>query len=942
MENEIRFTQYDFINEEDINRVYKELKIAIILINENGDQLFANTYFCSIFGYTSDELKAKRLVDLFEAEDLNKILAGTINEKNSDAAFHIRGKKHDNSPLYLKVLYHKIHEGIIRLQLLDVTEHVTWEINANSIFNGSSLAHITLDINGLVKNWNQVAEVLFGWNKEEVLNQPYPLIPNFNSVKFVKKLMNSTKRHSLTGIEVKRIRKDGTWLNCLVYTTPLYDHEGNCNGAMILIEDISHRKHHENQIKNTRKELEDFKYALDQAATVSITDVNGNIIYVNDKFCEISKFSRNELIGQNHRILKSNYHSVDLYKQLWDTIKSGNIWRGDLCNKAKDGSIWWGASTIVPLFDYHGRPYQFIGIRSDITDQKVMEKEIRENYHKLYETEYYDFSTKLPNIRQFEWRIIDEQERAKSKIDGKFSLFIVDLHGFRFVNDSFGTETGDRLLLEASIRLKKYTGTQGILFRLNGKEFAIIFPDLDKNIKKVTKELVQLFKQPFLINEFEHYLNCNIGVSVYPDSSTNIKHVIKHAFSALYQAREKGKDHYQIFSPNMDIETYKRFSLMKDLRKAVKNNEFFLVYQPRIDAKTDLIVGAEALVRWKHPKWGLVSPVEFITLAEEGGFIHSIGEIVLHEACRQNKCWQDQGFMPITVSVNFSVHQFMQPDMIQVVDRILKETGIDPKWVEIEITETAVMKDEKNVLAKISELKALGIRIAIDDFGTGYASLSYLKKVKANTVKIDRSFIRDIPTESDSTEIVSSIVQLAKRLKIITVAEGVELEEQLQFLQQMECEEVQGYLYSRPVLQNELEEFLVQKNCAPKPWNWIAGSIASVQKQNSEIALPCTILAKMSISEISGEKLSLGSTDVMITKIGINGLQVESTTKLSIQPDLVLQFNANILGVELELFGTVVWKRELDDDKYLYEVCLILDKQEKSEWCLLLENFPRD
>lgn len=940
MENEILFTQKNFLKEEDITKIYEELHIANFSLNENGEIIFVNQNICSIFDYTSGEMLTKNLNDLFEAEDIHKIIIGAKKSNQLGITFDIRGKKRDSSALYFKLLSRRKEKGVTFFQLINVTEFVLREINFHSFFNGSPLANITIDLNGIVRNWNRSAEIIFGWKKEEVLNRLYPLIPHFDKRKFSRKLRNSTKRRSLTGIEVQRYKKDGTVLDCLVYTSPLYDNDGICNGAMILIEDISNRKKHEKQLKNTRKELEDFKYALDQAANVSITDINGNIIYVNDKFCEISKYSREELIGQNHRLLKSNYHTTELYRHLWETITSGNIWRGQLCNKAKDGTIWWGESTIIPLLDHKGKPYQYIGIRSDITDQKVMEQEIKENHHKLYETEYYDFLTKLPNKRQFDWRIIDEQERAKSKVNGKFSLFILDLHGFKFVNDSFGTEIGDRLLLEASTRLRRYIGTEGILFRLTGTEFAIIFHKKNQHIDTITKELLQLFKQPLLINEFEHYLTTNIGVSVYPDSSTNVKHVVKHAFSALYQAREKGKDHYQIFSPHMDIESYKRFSLMKDLRKAVKNNEFFLVYQPRVDTKTNKIVGAEALVRWKHPKWGLVSPVEFITLAEEGGFIHSIGEIVLREACRQNKQWQNEGYQPITVSVNFSVHQFMQPDMIQVVDQILTETGIDPSWVEIEITETAVMKDENNVLAKIGELKELGVRIAIDDFGTGYASLSYLKKVKADTLKIDRSFIRDIPDESDSTEIVSSIIQLAKKLRINTVAEGVELLQQLHPLIEMNCDEIQGYLYSKPILHHELEQFLAQKICIPKQADACGGHKAPVKKQASLLELPCNLNGKMSISEISGEKLTLGATNICITKIGLDTIQVKSKTKLSVQPDLILQFNTTILGgVELELFGTVTSKIETADDLYLYDVSLMLDCTQQSKLNSLLEQY---
>ncbi len=560
---------------------------------------------------------------------------------------------------------------------------------------------------------------------------------------------------------------------------------------------------------NPIKRLVKLAYALDRTAAVSATDADGKIIYVNDRFCEVSKYSREELLGEYHRIVKSGWHPQEFFKKLWQTISGGEIWNGETCNKAKDGSIWWGSATIVPLLDENGTPHQYIAIRKDVTDRKILEQ-------KYYQMAYYDFLTNLPNRRLFELQL-EKDFAAAQKRKSTISLMIIDLHGLKFVNDSLGTAMGDQLLQRAAIRLNQMAHPAGSLARIDGNEFAIIFPNVsERDLVNTAQRIIQLFKQSFVIDGYELFLTVNIGMCMYPDGCNGVQCLVKNASFAMHQSKAAVKNGYQLHTSSTLNSSEKKLILKSDLRRALKDEEFFLFFQPRIDPKLDKIIGAEALIRWNHPKFGVISPLDFIPLAEEEGLIGQIGEWVLYNACLQNKRWQDAGLDPIIVSVNYSVIQFLQSDMIQEVARVLQETGLKPQDLEIEITETAFMKDESVVSGKIEILKSMGIKTAIDDFGTGYASLSYLKNLKTNTLKIDSSFIDGIPLESVSSEIVTSIIQLAKKLNIRTVAEGVENIDQLQLLKEIHVDEIQGYLYSKPVSNEEFEQLLRKDRFLPR------------------------------------------------------------------------------------------------------------------------------
>lgn len=554
--------------------------------------------------------------------------------------------------------------------------------------------------------------------------------------------------------------------------------------------------------------LEKLIYALDRTAAVSVTDAEGTILYANDRLCEVCQYSREELLGNNHRLFLSGQHPEEFYNELWQSISKGQVWSGEICSKAKDGSIWRGQATIVPLLNEKGVLHQYIGICQDITAMEHSEE-------KYCPYVYYDFLTKLPNRRLFEWQL-EEAVRAAEAVGSTVSLMLINVHGLKFVNESLGMKTGDQLLQLAAMRLQQILLSAQGLARIDGNEYAIILPNIsERDLIQLAKRIIQQFAQPFFIGEYELYVKVSIGMSMYPDDSNSVEDLMKNASLAMNYSKAAAPNDYQLYSDNIQNQSKKELILKSDLRKALKENEFFLYFQPRIDPKSDAIIGAEALIRWKHPKYGVISPLEFIPLAEEEGLIGQIGEWVLYTACWQNKKWQDAGLPKIIISVNYSVIQFLQSDMIREVERVLQETGLAPQYLEIEITETAFMKDQSVVSKKIEILQSMGIKTAIDDFGTGYASLSYLKNLKTNTLKIDSSFIEGIPLESVSSEIVSSIIRLAKRLNIRTVAEGVETLDQLRILKEIHVDEIQGYLYSKPVSTEEFEKLLRQGRFLP-------------------------------------------------------------------------------------------------------------------------------
>ncbi|HEY9751100.1 MAG TPA: EAL domain-containing protein [Allocoleopsis sp.] len=571
------------------------------------------------------------------------------------------------------------------------------------------------------------------------------------------------------------------------------------------------------KLLDTQQELSNIKLALDEAAIVAITDAAGVIQYVNDKFCRLSQYAREELLQQNYRLINSGYHPPEFFQTLWSTIRQGQVWQGEIRNKAKDGAYYWLDTTIVPYLNEQGQPFQYLAIQFDITERKRIEERLRHDA-------FHDALTGLPNRALFMSRLGRVIEHVKRRSQTLFALLFVDIDHFKTLNDTLGHLVGDQLLVAIARRLESCLRIGDTVARFGGDEFTILLEDI-KDVQdaiRIAERLQRELQLPFYLGGHEISTTASIGIALSSSEHKQPEDILRDADLALYQAKASGRTRYEIFDASMHRGSLAQLQLEHDLRRAIAkaqmdslepaSQELWLQYQPIVSLKTNRIMGFEALIRWRHPERGLISPLDFIPLAEETGLIVPIGQWVLRQACRQLYDWQQlvSSAWPITVSVNLSSRQFIQPDLVDQVGQILHETNLNPRYLKLEITESVVMENAEIATTMLQQLKSLGIQLAIDDFGTGYSSLSYLHRFPIDTLKIDRSFINRIDVSGENLEIVRTIVTLAWNLGMDVIAEGVETAKQLAQLKALKCEYAQGYFFARP-LDHEAASTLILK-----------------------------------------------------------------------------------------------------------------------------------
>lgn len=422
---------------------------------------------------------------------------------------------------------------------------------------------------------------------------------------------------------------------------------------------------------------------------------------------------------------------------------------------------------------------------------------------------HYDALTKLPNRTLFGDRI--QQALAAARRSGKnVALLFLDLDRFKSINDSLGHLSGDLLLQSVANRLKSCVREMDTVCRQGGDEFMVLLTEIDRaeDAAHIATKIVSAMSEAHLVEGNRLIVTFSIGISIYPDDAVDSPLMIKNADAAMYHAKEKGRNNFQFFTPDMNAEASQRLELESDLRRAVQQWEFVLHYQPQTDNRSGKIVGMEALIRWQHPDKGLISPARFIPIAEECGLINSIGEWVLKTACMQNKKWQDEELLKVPVAVNISALQFHQKHFKETVAQVLRESCLEPGYLELEITEGVTVKDMDTTVHLLNELKLMGVLISIDDFGTGYSSLSYLKRFPIDKLKVDQSFVRDLSTDADDAAIVQTIISMGHGLRLKVIAEGVETAEQLAFLKERGCDEIQGYYFSKPLTAEDFGEYV--------------------------------------------------------------------------------------------------------------------------------------
>ena len=534
---------------------------------------------------------------------------------------------------------------------------------------------------------------------------------------------------------------------------------------------------------------------------VMITDQKGVILSVNPAFSAITGFSAAEAIGQTPHLLRSNRQEPQFYADMWHCISKNGQWKGEIWNRRKDGEAHPQFETITAIRNRDGIITHYIGVFHDLTSIKTIQQ-----------AGQHDALTGLPNRELYIDRLNQAVGHA-NRNHGKVLLLFFDLDRFQDINNRLGHTSGDQLLQEITKRAQEFIREGDTLARMGGDSFAFILREIrqPEDAMVVVNKLTSSLAERFDVEQNELFVTVSIGITLYPDDGESAHTLIKNADIALARAKGTGRDNYQFYKSEMGSQVDRRLLLEKNLHLALDRQEFVLHYQPKIDLCHNRIVGMEALVRWNHPESGMVSPGEFIPVAEESGLIIPMGVWILTTACRQTQAWIKAGYGPLKVAVNLSPRQFRQPTLFETISAILQETGLPPHALELEITESMMVSDVEDAIRVLDKLRSLGLSIAMDDFGTGYSSLHYLKRFPIQTLKIDKSFVNDASAHSDDAAIIQAIIAMSKSLGLRVVAEGVETQEQLDFLRQNECDEIQGYYYSRPLSLEAFTCFLQEK-----------------------------------------------------------------------------------------------------------------------------------
>ncbi|MET0959482.1 MAG: EAL domain-containing protein [Psychrobacillus psychrotolerans] len=533
---------------------------------------------------------------------------------------------------------------------------------------------------------------------------------------------------------------------------------------------------------------------------IMITNEKMQITMVNNAFETLTGYRSSEILGKYPNILQSGKQDADFYKVMWSKISSNGSWRGEIWNRRKNGEIYPEILSIYSVFDKVGKLTNYYGVFSDISIEKETEKELEE----LTQS---DLLTNILNRNTFNELLFEKVNNSEHSL----AILFIDLDRFKQINDTLGNEVGDQILIEVTKRINSIADSSDIFARYGADEFVFSRSNIEyqKEAANLAKDITKLFNKPFLINDTEVYVTASIGISIFPQDGKDIEKLIYKADKAMYFAKQNGRNQHAFYFDDLKKDSKGTIVLEAELRKAIQNKDFFIHYQPKIGLAKQDIIGVEALVRWNNVKLGFVSPAEFIPIAEDTGLIIPLSEVILEKVCLDILESRSQGKIHILpVSINIASVHFQQDDFIERINSILMQYNCSPHLLELELTERTVMKNSDDIVNKLVKLKAMGFKISIDDFGTGYSSLSYLNRFPLNYLKIDKSFIQQITNLQDKQAIVETIILMAHRLHIKVVAEGVETIGQAKLLQQMGCDIIQGYYYSKPLAAKELMDFI--------------------------------------------------------------------------------------------------------------------------------------
>lgn len=792
--------------------LFDESPIPMAYVTFNGDLISVNRQFRETFGYQLDDVPT--LNDWFDQAHPDSSYRESASSLWAELVEVARMGDHKIDPYEYFVTCKDGDERIVKASgvttedgflaiLEDVTEHkqatAALKASAETYFGVITTAldgFWIVDGQGYLLDVNEAYVQMSGYSRDELVSMQIGDLEALESVHEIKQKIAEIKQVGGRRFLSTHRRKSGERYDVEINVTYW---PGGGGRFFVFVRDVTEQKLNEERL---RQAAAVFAHTNEG---VMITDPDGTIQMVNSAFCHLTGYTESEVIGHSSRILQSGRHGDDFYQQMWQSISENGYWQGEIWNRRKDGSTYPELLSISAVEGEQGKVSHYVGVFADISKMK-------ESEDKLVYLAHHDMLTGLPNRLVLQTRLTQSLAHAKRQ-NSSIALLLLDLDRFKDVNDSFGHAAGDDLLKQVALLLSDRVRETDLVCRMGGDEFAILLEDLDhpEDAGKVANELIGSLSTSWnLSNRCEVAIGGSIGISIYPNRSEEPEALLQHADAALYRAKAEGRGRFHYFTEELTIDARNRLDMESRLMKAISNGELCVYFQPQVRMDNNQLVGAEALVRWIDPERGVVPPDQFIPLAEQTGLINRIGYYVLKESCEQLKRWLDEGMVPLLVAVNISAVQLRHSDLEEIVAGILEETELPPELLELEITESALMERESEAIELLQNLRNLGVRIALDDFGTGYSSLSYLKKFPLDVLKIDKSFVNDIPHDKDDMVIASTILAMGHNLGLKVLAEGVETEEQLMFLRSKACNFYQGYLTSKPLPPEEFRQFVDQ------------------------------------------------------------------------------------------------------------------------------------
>ena len=692
-----------------------------------------------------------------------------------------------------------LENSIIKLLFTNISEiankNKQIENKFKFLYEEAPYPYQSLNEKGLITDVNKKWLHITGYDKDEVIGEKFSLFTDesFEYLKEIFKQFLEEKRIENKIIKIKK--KNGETI-----ITSFNGNISNINNETrthCIFKDITEEKRIEKKLK-----LSDIVFE-NTTEGIIITNERSEIISVNNAFTNITGYTFDEIQYKNPKILKSGKHDKEFYTILWNELAENGSWKGEIWNRKKDGEIYPEWLNLSVVKDISGKIINYVALFSDIT-------KIKNSNEKIEYLAHHDPLTNLPNRLLLKARLNKSIDKC-NELKQRLAIFFIDIDNFKLINDTYGHSIGDKIINLVAQRLQRNIRKNDTISRIGGDEFIIVIEDVleQKNIEKIASKIMDDFKDPLKLEEYLFETTISMGISIFPNNGLDAEELIKQADTAMYSAKNSGRNQYKFYKDIMTSEIFEKIMMKQEITDAIKNNEFEVYYQPQIDIKANKIIGAEALLRWNHKSLGIITPNEFIPHAEETKLIIPLGDYVLRTACSFMKELHDKKILEnAKIAVNISAIQFKHSDMYKTVIESLKSSKLDSKFLELELTETFIMENIDETILILNNLKELGIQLSIDDFGTGYSSLSYLKQFPIDKLKIDKSFISEITSSNKDIAIIKTIIALAKGLGIKVIAEGVEQINQKDFLAIENCDEIQGWVYAKALKKEAFVEFV--------------------------------------------------------------------------------------------------------------------------------------